>query len=241
MTFAHAPDPALPPPWSEVDRLAALRTYGVLDTPREAAFDEITEAASLVCKAPIALVSFVEDTRQFFKSEIGFGARETPMDVSICAHAILQRDLFVVPDTTQDERFASNPLVTGERHIRFYAGALLTTPEDLPLGTLCVLDTNPRPDGLTEEQAGTLRALARAVMAQLDLRRSNKALVESERRLRASEERLQLALNAGHIGTWAWDIARNRVIADANLADLVIGARAQELCLLAVAQLVRQF
>jgi hypothetical protein len=74
MTLAHAPDPALSPPWSEVDRLAALRAYGVLDTPREAAFDEITEVASLVCKAPIALVSFVEDTRQFFKSEVGFGA-----------------------------------------------------------------------------------------------------------------------------------------------------------------------
>src|SRR3954453_2203140 len=220
MTFAHAPDPALPPPWSEVDRLAALRTYGVLDTPREAAFDEITEVAALVCKAPIALVSFVEDTRQFFKSEVGLGARETPIDVSICVHAILQRDLFVVPDTTQDARFASNRLVTGERHIRFYAGALLEAPEGLLLGTLCVLDTKPRPEGLSKEQAGTLRALARAVMAQLDLRRSNEALVESERRLRSSEERLQLALDAGHIGTWAWDIARDRVIVDANLAQM---------------------
>src|SRR3954462_6002317 len=213
MTLARAIKP-VSPPWSEADRLAALRSYGVLDTPREPAFDEITHVAALVCKAPIALVSFVEDTRQFFKSEVGLGARETPIDVSICAHAILQRDLFVVPDTTQDARFASNRLVTGEAHIRFYAGALLETPEGLPLGTLCVLDTKPRPEGLSEEQAGTLRALARAVMAQLELRRSNKALVESERRLRASEERLQLALNAGHIGTWAWDIARNRVIAD---------------------------
>jgi len=220
MTLTRATKPASSPPWSEADRLAALRAYGVLDTPREAAFDEITQVAALVCKAPIALVSFVEDTRQFFKSEVGMGMRETPMDVSICAHAILQPDLFVVPDTTQDERFASNLLVTGERHIRFYAGVLLTTLEDLPLGTLCVLDTKPRPEGLSEEQAGTLRALARAVMAQLELRRSNKALVESERRLRASEERLQLALNAGHIGTWAWDIARNRVIADANLAQM---------------------
>src|SRR3982750_4750849 len=220
LTLAHAQEPASSPPWSEVDRLAALRSYGVLDTPREAAFDEITEVAALVCKAPIALVSFVEDTRQFFKSEVGFGARETPIDVSICAHAILQRDLFVVPDATQDQRFASNPLVTGERHIRFYAGALLTPPGDLPLGTLCVLDTKPRPEGLSEEQAGTLRALARAVMAQLELRRTNRALRDSEQRLRASEERLQLALNAGHIGTWAWDIARNRVIADANLAQM---------------------
>src|SRR3982750_2999505 len=220
LTLAHAQEPASSPPWSEVDRLAALRSYGVLDTPREAAFDEITEVASLVCKAPIALVSFVEDTRQFFKAEVGFGARETPIDVSICAHAILQRDLFVVPDTTQDARFASNRLVTGEAPIRFYAGALLESPEGLPLGTLCVLDTKPRPEGLSQEQAGTLRALARAVMAQLDLRRSNEALVESERRLRSSEERLQLALDAGHIGTWAWDIARDRVIVDANVAQM---------------------
>ncbi len=219
MSCAHALAPASLP-WSEDERLAALRSYGVLDTPREHAFDEITHVAALVCKAPIALVSFVEDTRQFFKSEVGFGVRETPMDVSICAHAILQRDLFVVPDTTQDERFASNPLVTGEPHIRFYAGALLTTPEDLPLGTLCVLDTKPRPEGLSEEEAGTLRALARAVMAQLELSRTNKALRESERRLRASEECLQLALNAGQIGTWVWDIKANHVIADVNFAQM---------------------
>src|SRR5215207_11395934 len=95
-------------PWSETERLAALRSYGVLDTPREAAFDEITHVAALVCKAPIALVSFVEDTRQFFKSEVGMEVREMPMTVSICAHAILQPDLFVVPDATQDGRFASN-------------------------------------------------------------------------------------------------------------------------------------
>src|SRR5215207_7934455 len=209
MACVHTTEPVSAPLWSEVERLAALRSYGVLDTPREPAFNEITQVAALVCKAPISLVSFVDDTRQFFKSEVGMGVSNTPIDVSICAHAILQRDLFVVPDTTQDERFASNPLVTGERHIRFYAGVLLTTPEDLPLGTLCVLDTKPRPEGLSAEEAGTLRALARAVMAQLELRRSNKALSESECRLRASEERLQRALNAGHIGIWAWDIARD--------------------------------
>src|SRR5918911_2157871 len=220
MSRAHVVPSTSSQPWNEEDRLAALRSYGVLDTPREAAFDEITEVAARVCKAPISLVSFVEDTRQFFKAEVGLGVRETPIDVSIRAHAILQRDLFVVPDTTQDERFASNPLVTGEPHIRIYAGALLTTPEDLPLGTLCILDTKPRPEGLSEEQAGTLRALARAVMAQLELRRTNKVLRNSEQQLRASEERLQLALKAGHIGTWVWDIQANHVIADVNFAQL---------------------
>src|SRR4029079_4213045 len=103
-------EPASSPSWSEVDRLAALRAYGVLDTPREASVDEMTDVAAVVCKAPIALVGFVEDTRQFFKSEVGLGARETPVDVSICAHAILQRDLFVVPDTTQDARLDAKRL-----------------------------------------------------------------------------------------------------------------------------------
>jgi GAF domain-containing protein len=101
------------PPWSEEDRLAALRSYGILDTPPEPAFDEITRVASLVCKAPISVVNLIEDTRQFFKSETGLGVRETPVDISICAHAILQHDLFVVPDTTQDSRYACNPLCAG--------------------------------------------------------------------------------------------------------------------------------
>ncbi len=176
-----APEPA----WIEEDRLAALRSYGILDTPPEPAFDEITRVAALVCKAPIAVVNLIEDTRQFFKSKIGLGVRETPVDVSICAHAILQRDLFVVPDTTKDPRFACNPLVTGEPNLRFYAGALLETPEGLPLGTVCVLDYEPRPDGITHEQAEVLRALARAAMAQMELRRSNTALAQSEGKFRA--------------------------------------------------------
>lgn len=198
---------------SEADRLAALRAYGILDTPREPVFDEITQVAALACKAPIALVSFVEDTRQFFKAEVGLGARETPIEQSVCVHALLQRDLFVVPDTTLDPRFACNTLVTGKPHIRFYAGVPLETPEGIPLGTLCVLDTQPRPQGLTDEQASVLRALARAVMAQLDLRRSNKALKDSE-------ARLQLALDAGHIGTWAWHSVTRQVTADANCARM---------------------
>ena len=201
------------PNWSEESRLAALRSYGVLDTPPEPAFDEITRVAALVCKAPIAVVNLIEDTRQFFKSEIGLGVRETPVGISICAHAILQRDLFVVPDTTKDQRFACNPLVTGEPHLRFYAGALLETPEGLPLGTVCVLDYKPRPEGITTEQAETLRALARAAMAQIELRRSNRALTEAH-------EHLHLALDAGKVGTWVWDIAAGTIMADERLARM---------------------
>jgi PAS domain S-box-containing protein len=171
--------------WSEAERLAALRGYGVLDTPPEQAFDELVQIAALVCKAPIAVVNLVEDKRQFFKAELGLGVRETPLDVSICAHALLQRDVFVVPDTTKDPRFAGNPLVTGEPHLRFYAGALLETKAGLPIGTICVLDHEPRPDGITPEQAQTLRSLARAVMAHFELRRSSQRIAESERRFRA--------------------------------------------------------
>jgi two-component sensor histidine kinase len=158
------------PSWDETARLAALRSYGILDTPTEQDFEDVVRIAAHVCNTPISVINLIEDTRQWFKAEIGLGVRETPLDVSICAHAILQPGLFVVPDTTQDPRFACNPLVTGEPNLRFYAGALLETPEGLPLGTVCVLDYQPRE--LTEDQAFTLRALARQVMTQLELRRA---------------------------------------------------------------------
>ncbi|HEY8381302.1 MAG TPA: HWE histidine kinase domain-containing protein [Microvirga sp.] len=208
-----APAYVASPPWSEADRLEALRSYGILDTPPEPAFDEITRVASLVCKAPISVVNLIEDDRQFFKSEIGLGVRETPVDVSICAHAILQRDLFVVPDTTKDSRFACNPLVTGEPNLRFYAGALLETPDGLPLGTVCVLDYSPRPEGITTEQAEVLRALARAAMAQIELRRSNRILHQNQ-------EHTRLALDAGNVGTWVWNIPNGTIVGDERLARM---------------------
>lgn len=159
-------------PWDEPDRLATLLRYGVLDTPPEADFDDITRVAALVCKAPIAVVNLVTDTRQFFKSEVGLGLREMPIELSICAKAILEPDMLVVPDLTADTRFASNPLVSGRPHLRFYAGARLDTPEGLPLGTVCVLDYQTRPEGLTVEQREVLRALARQTMAHLELKRA---------------------------------------------------------------------
>src|SRR4051812_27104662 len=119
--------------WHEADRLSVLHSYDILDTPPELAFDDITKLAALVCATPIAVINFVESTRQWFKAEIGLGVRETPLDLSICAHALLQKGLFVVPDLTQDARFACNSLVVGKPHLRFYAGALLETTEGLPL------------------------------------------------------------------------------------------------------------
>ncbi|MGH7093313.1 MAG: ATP-binding protein [Stellaceae bacterium] len=165
----------LPPtPSNQAARLEALRRYGILDTPPEPEFDEITELIARVCETPIAVINFIDDGRQWFKSAIGLGIRETPLDVSICAHAILQPGLFVVHDTLNDDRFSSNPLVTGDPWLRFYAGALLETSEHHPLGTLCVLDYKPR--ALSEVQLAVLQTLARQVMTQLELRRANAVL-----------------------------------------------------------------
>ena len=168
----RAPPGHAPTGWNEADRFAALLRYGVLDTPPEPEFDNITRVAALVCKAPMAVVNLIADTRQFFKSEIGLGLREMPLDVSLCARAILEPDILVVPDLAEDSRFDCNPLVSGSPHLRFYAGARIDTPEGLPLGTVCVLDYHPRPEGLTAEQIEVLRALARQTMAYLELKRT---------------------------------------------------------------------
>lgn len=168
----------------EIARLEALRSYGILDTAPEEAFDSITRIIAHVCQAPIAVINLIDADRQWFKSEIGLGVRETPLDISICAHAILQPGLFVVPDTREDPRFANNPLVAGDPHLRFYAGALLETDDGLPLGTLCVLDYEPRT--LTQTQADTLKALAGQVMTQLELRR----MLAAQERLIAQKDSL---------------------------------------------------
>lgn len=166
--------------WTEADRIAVLRSYDILDTPAEAAFRDFVQIAGHVCEAPIAVVNFVDEERQWFAAEQGLGVRETPLDVSICALAILQPGIFVVPDLTRDERFDCNPLVTGEPRLRFYGGALLETKDGVPLGTLCVLDYEPRPQGLTTQQAFTLEALARQVMTHLELRRALRQRTEAE-------------------------------------------------------------
>jgi signal transduction histidine kinase len=170
------PAPKLPAS-VESRRLAALQAYGVLDTPRESAYDDIARIASAICGTPMALISLVETERQWFKSEVGLGVNETPIGSSMCAHAILESDLLVVPDTRLDPRFAGNPLVTGDPNLKFYAGAVLKTPDGLPIGTVCVLDTVTR--DLDSAQLDTLRALARQVMVQLELRKLLKASEET--------------------------------------------------------------
>lgn len=175
---------------NEVERLQALRSYGILDTAVEPAFEDITRIASYVCQTPISVISLVDQDRQWFKSAVGLGARETPVEQSICAHALLEQNYLEVPDTTLDPRFRNNPLVAGDPHLRFYAGAVLRTPDGLPLGTICVLDHKPRE--LSAEQRAVLAALARQVMSQIEFRR---ALLLSDR-LQSNVSRLMAV--AGH-------------------------------------------
>ncbi|GAA4007881.1 GAF domain-containing sensor histidine kinase [Sphingomonas swuensis] len=160
---------AAPHPRQEL-RLAALRRYEILDTPREAEFDEIAQLTASICDAPIAVINLIDAERQWFKAEVGLGVRETPLETSLCSHVILERSFVEIPDTLADPRMCDNPLCVDEDGLRFYAGALLSTPEGLPIGTLCVLDKRPRQ--LTALQRNAIQVLARQVMTQLDLRRS---------------------------------------------------------------------
>ena len=158
-----------PLPANEAARLDALRSFAVLDTAPEPGFDDLTRLAAHVCGTPIALVSLIDDCRQWFKSRHGLDAAETPRDIAFCTHAILGHDLMVIPDAQQDARFRDNPLVTSPPFIRFYAGAPLRTPDDLALGTLCVIDRVPRV--LSREQKHALQSLAEIIVAQLEARR----------------------------------------------------------------------
>jgi len=167
----------------EQRRLAALYSFEVLDTPAEPEFDEVAQLASAICETPIAVVNLVGDGRQFFKAEVGLGVRETPLETSFCAHAILEDDFLQIGDASRDPRFDGNPLVHGETGLRFYAGALLKTEDGSPIGTLCVLDTKPRT--LTPLQEQSLKVLSRQVMNQLELRRSLARHKQDEERYRA--------------------------------------------------------
>lgn len=158
------------PPEDEEDRLTALQRYNILDTDPEKGFDDLTFLATYICKTPIALVSLVDRDRQWFKSRVGLSVQETSREVSFCAHAILQREMLVVPDTLEDARFSANPLVQQDPKIRFYAGAPLFTGDNYPLGTICVIDREPRM--LDEEQRRALEVLAKQASALIEMRRT---------------------------------------------------------------------
>jgi GAF domain-containing protein len=173
---------------NEARRLKVLWQYDVLDTVPEEVFDDLTELAARICEAPIALLSLIDEDRQWFKAKVGVTVNETSRDISFCAHAIKQTELFIIPDATQDLRFANNPLVTSDPKIRFYAGAPLITPDGYALGTLCVIDKVPRELRLEQKQA--LRVLARHVMTQLELRRHSKELAEAHKAKEATRDEL---------------------------------------------------
>jgi GAF domain-containing protein len=166
-----------PIPKNEAQRIKVLWQYDILDTVPEEVFDDLTELAARICEAPIALITLVDEDRQWFKSKVGVTINETSRDISFCGHAIEQSDLFIVPDATLDQRFAENPLVTSDPKIRFYAGAPLITPDGHALGTLCVIDKVPRE--LRPDQKQALRVLARHVMTQLELRRHSRELARA--------------------------------------------------------------
>jgi GAF domain-containing protein len=166
-----------PIPDNEAQRLAALREYHILDTAAEEAYDDITALAAYLCNVPIAMISLVDESRQWFKSKLGLNQQETPRDVAFCAHAILQTEPLIVRDALKDARFADSALVTREPHIRFYAGFPLASPEGFALGTLCAIDRRPRQ--LSARKKTAMQALSRQVMALLELRRVSAHMAEA--------------------------------------------------------------
>lgn len=189
----------------EALRLETLRAYDVLDTAPEAAFDRLAELAADLFDAPIALVSLVEEDRQWFKARVGLEATETPRDVSFCAHTLGGGDwaTLVVEDARLDPRFSANALVTGEPNIRFYAGVALTTPEGVNLGTLCVIDDHPRPHP-SQKDMDRLGKLASIVVDELVLRRTSQALA-------SKQQLLEMAEAVAGIGSWRYRVADGRI------------------------------
>jgi GAF domain-containing protein len=166
--------PAADLPPDEEARLKALRELELLDTDPEVEFDELVRRAAAATDAPIAVITLVDEARQWFKARVNLELESTDRDVSFCAHAILTPDdLTIVPDTLEDERFNDNLLVVEDPNIRFYAGAPIFTPDGHPVGTLCVIDAAPR--DLSTEQAQALRELAGEVSRQIERRRLERA------------------------------------------------------------------
>ena len=202
-----------PLPIDEKERLKVLDDYDILDKEPEQSFDDLVLLASQICETPIASITLIDEKRQWFKSKIGLTADETPRDIAFCAHTILQKDLFVVGDAQADQRFASNPLVTGAPHIRFYAGLPIILGKGHALGTICVIDRVPRI--LTAQQRKGLEALSRQVIAQLELRQSLKAKMDGEDELLASELSYRRLFEAAKDGILILDVKTGR-ITDAN-------------------------
>jgi diguanylate cyclase (GGDEF)-like protein/PAS domain S-box-containing protein len=216
-------------PENETKRLGALRCLELLDTEPEPEFDELVNLAAAICDTPISLVTLIDEHRQWFKAAIGldaagFDVKETPLEIAFCAHTILQPGLLVVEDATADERFADNPLVTGEAHIRFYAGMPVMNPDGYAMGTLCVIDRVPRK--LSQLQLNLLTMLARQVNAHMELRLQRKqlrtALQEVERsrdELRSSEEQFRTFMDNSPFASFMKDMEGRLVFYNQRFAE----------------------
>ena len=190
-------------------RLAALAAHDILDSGSEDTFDDIVRLATRLCAAPIALISLVAADRQWFKARIGFPPRETDLGASVCRFVLTEPDLLVIPDLAADPRTAANPLVAQAQGLRFYAGVPLRTLEGAVLGSLCVIDRVPRPEGLTAGQADDLRALGRQVCTLLGMRRTRAGEHGAAKALANAEGRLRQAQEAGGVGLFTIDLADN--------------------------------
>jgi GAF domain-containing protein len=177
-------------PENEAQRLAALREYRILDTAAEKSYDDISALAAYLCRVPIAMISLVDESRQWFKSKLGLNEQETPRDVAFCAHAILQSEPLIVRDALKDARFADSALVTRAPYIRFYAGFPLASPEGFNLGTLCAIDRKPQQ--LSAEQKTAMQALSRQVMALLELRRVSARMADVLEKIKTLHELLPI-------------------------------------------------
>ncbi|WP_193198103.1 GAF domain-containing protein [Nostoc sp. MG11] len=211
----------------EAARLEALRQYEILDTEPEAAYDSLAQLAAYICGAPMALVNFIDEHRQWFKAKVGLDVPEMPRNVGLSYLCQERRDIVVVTDTLADEKLAKNPVVTAEPYVRFYAGVPLITPKGDMLGTLCVLDRVPRE--LSQKQIEALLALSRQVISQLELRRNlaevsryAEELEQAETSLRQSEERLKLALKTARLGSWQLDL-KTQELSASNQCKLNFG------------------
>lgn len=185
-------------PTNEAYRLKSLKDYSVLDTLPEEDYDNITRLASQICNTPIALISLIDEKRQWFKSHHGLSANQTPREFAFCAHAINNpNETFRVNDSTKDERFYDNPLVTGDPNVIFYTGVPLVTPTGFAIGTICVIDN--KPNSLDDTQETALKSLSNIVINLFELRKNKLALEETQRKLEAKNHELeQFARVAAH-------------------------------------------
>ena len=218
----------IPPeiPVNEKDRLQELHSFSIMDTLSEQEYDNLTAIASAICGTSISLVSLIDDSRQWFKSHHGLDATETPKEYAFCGHAINDPgQVLIVNDSREDKRFFDNPLVKGDPHVIFYAGVPLVSKAGLPLGTLCVIDNEPKT--LTQNQITSLKALANQVMKLLELRKSNMLLEEKEKRLNQKNKELErFAFIAAH------DLKSpiNNLESFSNLVNQVCGSNLADNC-----------